>query len=424
MSSHKCTHKGVTEVWKIGDGLVFAGSKNDMEENSWPLGLDLYLNLCGLTLKAPFTTHGRASTVLAGYPALNMGAPAILEIDWPDYGVPKLKYVGAKFWTELAAFVASGKKLGIFCMGGHGRTGTALAAIAHFSGSTGDLVKEVRAIYCQSAVESDSQIEYLKKFGVQTTAEGGKVLGNWTGTGWTSGGTSFPKDWKSTTQNVPGKCQSKTSDTVWTYHRVDTVRMECDDCGTKFRKKASGEKSEGSGNATSLTSPTPQLPPAPPNPDPKETHCQTGTHQGRPHEKIKIKGTKGTFICAYCPYTETREVETKTTILEAVEDLKVRQVENKEVTEDIEDIVDVEEVEGTCVPFWTVQDRKETFPTHRVPNGLTVCYDCNTELQDYFKAQGREKAGDPLPQLPASESTSKENIDKIMKELPEEFVGD
>jgi hypothetical protein len=60
-------------------------------------------------------------------------------------------------------------------MGGHGRTGTTLAILAHLSGACGtaDPVQWVRETYCQDAVETRSQIDYLVHEIGLTTGQGG-----------------------------------------------------------------------------------------------------------------------------------------------------------------------------------------------------------------------------------------------------------
>lgn len=59
------------------------------------------------------------------------------------------------------------KKVHIGCIGGHGRTGTVMAAlVARFLGVK-DAIAYVRKNYCEKAVESQSQIDFLvKHFGV------------------------------------------------------------------------------------------------------------------------------------------------------------------------------------------------------------------------------------------------------------------
>lgn len=60
----------------------------------------------------------------------------------------------------LVPFLCAGKRVLVFCMGGHGRTGTVLAALkAMLEPDTEDPIADVREAYCQKAVETDLQAE-------------------------------------------------------------------------------------------------------------------------------------------------------------------------------------------------------------------------------------------------------------------------
>lgn len=80
----------------------------------------------------------------------------------------------------LAARIESGDKVHIGCIGGHGRTGTVLAAlVAVMQSDEPDPVEYVRSNYCKKAVESQVQFDFLAKhFGVKTECKPSK--GGWT----------------------------------------------------------------------------------------------------------------------------------------------------------------------------------------------------------------------------------------------------
>jgi len=85
------------------------------------------------------------------------------HVDWPDFGLP----------ADAAAFVASlqdvlarsrrGEVVEVGCLGGHGRTGTALACLAVLAGADGDPVEWVRSTYCKRAVETDEQAAFARQ---------------------------------------------------------------------------------------------------------------------------------------------------------------------------------------------------------------------------------------------------------------------
>tara|TARA_Y100000310_G_scaffold182236_1_gene182304 strand:- start:10455 stop:11030 length:576 start_codon:yes stop_codon:yes gene_type:complete len=84
-----------------------------------------------------------------------------VDIPWRDYGVPN---VGITFWHKLVSTMRSLQQpVLIACVGGHGRTGTALSILcAMMSVDRQNPVKYIRDNYCDEAVESQSQINYIK----------------------------------------------------------------------------------------------------------------------------------------------------------------------------------------------------------------------------------------------------------------------
>jgi protein-tyrosine phosphatase len=58
-----------------------------------------------------------------------------------------------------------GQRVELGCLGGHGRTGTALACLAVMTGTPPhEAVALVRGTYCDRAIESPSQEEFVAKF--------------------------------------------------------------------------------------------------------------------------------------------------------------------------------------------------------------------------------------------------------------------
>lgn len=94
-----------------------------------------------------------------------------MYIDWNDRGKPPVPFT---FWKHLVADLRAAtveSNLIINCAGGHGRTGTALVCIAHHAEiipADTDAVVWLRSLYCPEAVESSSQLDYLRERGVYT----------------------------------------------------------------------------------------------------------------------------------------------------------------------------------------------------------------------------------------------------------------
>lgn len=87
--------------------------------------------------------------------------PEILRLDWTDMGIPP---VGLRFWNELWDLLPQGHTV-FCCVGGHGRTGTALAAMILVSSkmSAEEATELVRKLHCKEAIESLSQEKYLEE---------------------------------------------------------------------------------------------------------------------------------------------------------------------------------------------------------------------------------------------------------------------
>lgn len=67
--------------------------------------------------------------------------------------------------------LAKGLTVHAGCIGGHGRTGTFLAALVKEVNGTEDAITWVRENYCKKAVESSDQVEFLHKhFGIKKVA--------------------------------------------------------------------------------------------------------------------------------------------------------------------------------------------------------------------------------------------------------------
>jgi hypothetical protein len=87
-------------------------------------------------------------------------------VDWPDFGLP---VDGDGLRAALVALLdraRAGERVEIGCLGGHGRTGTALACLAVLAGTPADqAVAWARGAYCPRAVETDAQHAFVADFG-------------------------------------------------------------------------------------------------------------------------------------------------------------------------------------------------------------------------------------------------------------------
>lgn len=84
------------------------------------------------------------------------------RLDWPDFGVPASPEAVAEALKGLLERARSGQDVEVGCLGGHGRTGTALACLAVLAGHPASgAVAWVRSSYCAKAVETPAQEAFI-----------------------------------------------------------------------------------------------------------------------------------------------------------------------------------------------------------------------------------------------------------------------
>jgi hypothetical protein len=87
------------------------------------------------------------------------------HLDWPDFSVPGDLDALRRALNDLLDRARKGEQVEVGCLGGHGRTGTALACLAVLTGTpANDAVAWVRANYCYKAIETDAQEQLAATF--------------------------------------------------------------------------------------------------------------------------------------------------------------------------------------------------------------------------------------------------------------------
>lgn len=87
------------------------------------------------------------------------------HVDWADFGLPGDRVRFREQLLELLARARKGQRVEVGCLGGHGRTGTALAVAAVLSGHDASAATAwVRKTYCAHAVETPEQEGFVRKF--------------------------------------------------------------------------------------------------------------------------------------------------------------------------------------------------------------------------------------------------------------------
>jgi hypothetical protein len=86
------------------------------------------------------------------------------HVDWPDFGIPADRAAMLEALADVVTRAGAGEVVELGCLGGHGRTGTALACLAVLAGLADDQdpVEWVRSTYCERAVETDEQAAFVR----------------------------------------------------------------------------------------------------------------------------------------------------------------------------------------------------------------------------------------------------------------------
>ena len=156
-----CTHDGEKAVLRVGN-VTFGGAAGSKVTAGTAV---LLVDMAGNASKHVETQQARKCTfpgkfeVLREFVVVPPTPPPRIEVDWPDRGVPPLT---RGFFEKLPEIVGSGHVI-INCVGGHGRTGTALAAllIVHADVTAEAAITAVRKEHCSKSVESKEQVQWL-----------------------------------------------------------------------------------------------------------------------------------------------------------------------------------------------------------------------------------------------------------------------
>ena len=161
-------HKGNKKVFETDKLIIYGGGIN---RGAQPELVDISINLTGRAEIEPIeiVLNAKAKELLGD---IEKFQPEVAEIiiDWPDMGVisaPKLWWEMLIKRIENAAHKEK-KKLSVLvhCIGGHGRTGTALAIMGCLLGLIPENkcpVEFIRKNYCQNAIETYPQIDYIER---------------------------------------------------------------------------------------------------------------------------------------------------------------------------------------------------------------------------------------------------------------------
>lgn len=165
-------HIGPQKVMRIGQVTIWAGRYKDMNNVPWDLRFRLN-DMARLRVSENLIRADAEARIMVPDALVNPMHVPTIDVDWGDFDVPELT---KDWWALLIKTLQEMPTLNVafYCEGGHGRTGTALAILAQLSGNVPegyDPVDWVRDIYCDEAVESMRQLNYIEDMtGVRTSA--------------------------------------------------------------------------------------------------------------------------------------------------------------------------------------------------------------------------------------------------------------
>lgn len=159
-----CKHTGEKVVFEYKGKKLFGANSSSLNEYSgmWGLIIDLAGIVSSLGHTSAFVgdwkTTEKYKAALSPLTVQGKVVPSeYLRLNWTDMGVPP---VGLAFWLKLWEMIPEKTVMG--CMGGHGRTGTALASFMISAGvDYYTAVQTVRTEHCEKAIENLAQEKYL-----------------------------------------------------------------------------------------------------------------------------------------------------------------------------------------------------------------------------------------------------------------------
>jgi hypothetical protein len=149
----KCDGHYPTKVLDIGGG-VYAGSK--WESKGYYSNFPVILNCSGDAISLP--KHRIPFDWGKSFETLQTKE---ILLEWANNCAPSINH---EFWTVLRDFIVDNQKpILVLCLGGHGRTGTAIVSLMLATGlwKTEDAINALRKEYCEEAVETKVQVNYL-----------------------------------------------------------------------------------------------------------------------------------------------------------------------------------------------------------------------------------------------------------------------
>ncbi len=166
-----CSHYP-RKIIELGQLIIYGATKTVLDYDVL-MDKDLIVNVSGTAVGNSLGAINSTIPLIRGpveFDVLKSFVKPVRELilDWPDGGVFP---VGILFWRKLYDICVENKYFDVVftCLGGHGRTGTAVAAmiLAHTQLKPDFVTERIHQVYCDGAIETWSQDEYLEMLEIE-----------------------------------------------------------------------------------------------------------------------------------------------------------------------------------------------------------------------------------------------------------------
>lgn len=163
----KHCHSGNVYCFNIGSNEIYGGGLYRDADYNTPdiivaLGIDIEKYRKNIVEFQGFPENEllQLHKIFSKYTKNKIAQKRIIYLDWEDGDIIDLD---RDFWIALIEWIKQlqNKKILFSCLGGHGRTGTALAILAGLHFKVEHPITFIRQIYCKNAVETHSQVDYV-----------------------------------------------------------------------------------------------------------------------------------------------------------------------------------------------------------------------------------------------------------------------
>lgn len=166
-----CTHDGTTPVFSHMGRTFFGARGYNLRETISEAHFALVID-CADQIRPSDLDRGFIESGPSAFLALNTitTPPPIVKLKWPDQQAPVR--LSLTWWQRFLALCPQGNIV-VCCIGGHGRTGTCLAAllIAATRCTGEEAIATIRTQHCPEAIEGLKQPAYLIALGREAEAQ-------------------------------------------------------------------------------------------------------------------------------------------------------------------------------------------------------------------------------------------------------------